>query len=151
MKFWLLVRTRFCAFASRDGYHCYHHECRMKSTNVWQSIMLMRPWVRIKYVLKIIQTLFLVDFIFMGFFFLRKVFFRKKEQWCLCHFNSDWCTFVYHSLHNYEPKIKVKSKGPTTRQHWANQDTPWNSVSSNYDEKDCFPFFNFGINSYTGR
>lgn len=86
-----------------------------------------------------------------GFFFLTKSFFRKKKQWCLCHFNLDWCTFVYHSLHNYEPKIKVKSKEPTTRQHWANQDTPWNSVSSSYDEKDCFPFFNFGINSYTVR
>lgn len=85
-----------------------------------------------------------------GFFFSYEKFFQKEKTMMSVSL-LDWCTFVYHSLHNYEPKIKVKSKEPTTRQHWANQDTPWNSVSSSYDEKDCFPFFNFGINSYTVR
>lgn len=52
----------------------------MKSTNVWQSIMLMRPWVSIKYVLKMIKTLFLVDFIFMVFFSYEKFFQKEKTM-----------------------------------------------------------------------
>lgn len=79
VNFCLLVRMRVCAFVSRDGYHCHHHECRMRSTNVWTSIMYNNETMGTYQICFVDdKTPFLVDFIFMLFFSLRKVFQKEK-------------------------------------------------------------------------